>query len=130
MASGGIDGKVEAGFEGVRDAFAANFEQHGEVGAAFALYVDGRCVVDLWGGVADIETGREYSEDTLQLVFSTTKGLTAMCAARLMEQGLLDVDAPVASYWPEFAAAGKADIPVRWLLSHKAGLYTVDTPPA
>src|SRR5688572_27974370 len=112
MASVGVDGKVEPGFEGVRDAFVRNFDEHGEVGAAFALYVDGACVVDLWGGVADQSTGRAYEEDTLQLVFSTTKGLTAMCAARLMEQGLLDVDAPVASYWPEFAAAGKEEVPV------------------
>lgn len=130
MASAGVDGKVEPGFEGVRDAFARNFEDHDDVGAAFALYVDGRAVVDLWGGIADVSTGRPYAEDTLQLVFSSTKGLTAMCAGLLMERGELDVDAPVASYWPEFAAAGKQDIPVRWLLSHKAGLYTVDSPPS
>jgi len=129
MASAGVDGKVEPGFEGVRDAFARNFEEHGEIGAAFALYVDGRAVVDVWGGTADAATGRPWEEDTLQLVFSTTKGLTAMCAAKLMEEGKLDVEAPVAEYWPEFAAAGKGEIPVRWLLSHKAGLYTVDSPP-
>jgi CubicO group peptidase (beta-lactamase class C family) len=121
-----IDGHVEAGFEGVRDAFARNFEEHGDVGAAFALHVEGRKVVDLWGGLADPKTKRPYAEDTLQLVFSTTKGATALCANMLAERGLLDVDEPVATYWPEFAQAGKEHIPVRWLLCHKAGLPTID----
>src|SRR4051812_31401706 len=101
-----VEGTVEAGFEGVRDAFAKNFEEHGEVGAAFAVHVGGKKVVDLWGGVADVHTGRPYTEDSLQLVFSTTKGATAMCANLLIERGLLDVDAPVATYWPEFAQNG------------------------
>jgi CubicO group peptidase (beta-lactamase class C family) len=121
-----IHGEVESGFEGVRDAFAANFDQHGEVGAAFSLYVEGRKVVDIWGGVADAATGRPYAEDTLQLVFSTTKGATAICANRLAERGDLDVDAPVTTYWPEFGQAGKGEIPVAWLLCHKAGLPVID----
>jgi CubicO group peptidase (beta-lactamase class C family) len=121
-----IGGQVEPGFEGVRGAFARNFEEHGEIGAGFSLHVDGRKVVDIWGGVADQETGREYGEDTLQLVFSTTKGATATCANRLAQEGLLDVDAPVVEYWPEFAQAGKERIPVRWLLCHKAGLPVTD----
>lgn len=121
-----IDGYVEPGFEGVRDAFASNFKEHGDIGAGFALHVEGRKVVDLWGGVADPATDRPYTEDTLQLVFSTTKGATALCANILAQRGLLDVDAPVARYWPEFAAAGKENIPVRWLLCHKAGLPTID----
>jgi CubicO group peptidase (beta-lactamase class C family) len=125
-----IEGMVEPGFEGVRDAFAKNFEDHGEVGAAFALHVNGKKVVDLWGGTADVRSGRPYTEDSLQLVFSTTKGATAMCANLLAERGLLDVDAPVAQYWPEFAQAGKESMPVRMLLNHQAGLYTVDDPPA
>jgi CubicO group peptidase (beta-lactamase class C family) len=125
-----VEGYVEPGFEGVRDAFAANFEQHGEVGAGFALHVGGKKVVDLWGGIADVKTGKPYTEDSLQLVFSTTKGATAMCANLLIERGELDVDAPVAKYWPEFAQNGKESIPVRMLLNHEAGLYTVDTPPA
>jgi CubicO group peptidase (beta-lactamase class C family) len=115
-------GGVEAGFEGVRDAFAANFAQHGDIGAAFCLYVDGRKVVDLWGGTADVATGRPWTEDTLQLVFSTTKGATAVCANLLAQRGELDLDATVSTYWPEFAAAGKQDVPVRWLLTHQAGL--------
>ena len=123
-----VEGFVESGFEGVRDAFVANFEQHGEVGAAFALHVGGKKVVDIWGGTADVRTSRPWTEDTLQLVFSTTKGATAMCANLLIEWGELDVDAPVATYWPEFAQNGKESIPVRMLLNHQAGLYTVDEP--
>jgi CubicO group peptidase (beta-lactamase class C family) len=123
-----IGGSVEAGFEGVADAFRRNFEDHGEVGAATAVYVRGRKVVDLWGGVADQATGRPYGEDTLQLVFSTTKGAVAACANLLAQRGDLDVDAPVATYWPEFKAAGKGEIPVRWLLCHKGGLPYVDAP--
>ncbi len=121
-----IGGSVEPGFEGVADAFAANFEQHGDVGAATSVYVGGQKVVDLWGGIADREAGTPYTEDSLQLVFSTTKGATAACANLLAQRGDLDMDAPVAEYWPEFKAAGKGDIPVRWLLCHKAGLPYVD----
>lgn len=121
---------MEPGFEAVRDAFAANFDQHGEVGAAFSLYHRGRKVVDLWGGVADADTGRAWEEDTLQLVFSTTKGATAACALLLAQRGELDLDAPVVRYWPEFGAAGKGDIPVRWLLSHRSGLPTVTSKPS
>ena len=124
MAS--IDGWVADGFEGVRDAFVANFDNGSEVGAAFSAYHRGRKVVDLWGGVADQDTGKPWEEDTMMLVFSTTKGATAMCANRLAQEGRLDTDAPVAEYWPEFANNGKADIPVKYLLSHQSGLAWVD----
>jgi CubicO group peptidase (beta-lactamase class C family) len=120
-----VGGEVAAGFEGVREAFLRNFAEHGEMGAGVAVYVHGRKVVDLWGGLAD-RHGTSYGEDTLQLVFSTTKGVTALCANLLAQQGELDVDAPVLHYWPEFAAAGKHDVPVRWLLSHRVGLPYVD----
>ncbi|MDI9883844.1 serine hydrolase domain-containing protein [Streptomyces sp. HNM0645] len=123
-----IYGEVAAGFEPVREAFAANFAQHGDIGAAVCVYQYGRPVVDLWGGVADPETDRSWTRDTLQLVYSATKGATATAAHMLAERGALDLDAPVAKYWPEFAANGKADIPVRWLLSHQAGLITLDQP--
>jgi CubicO group peptidase (beta-lactamase class C family) len=123
-----IRGCVEPGFEGVLDAFAANFAEHGEVGAGFSVVRDGRTVVDLWGGTADAVMGAPYTEDTLQLVFSSTKGATAICANLLAQRGELDIDAPVSSYWPEFAQAGKGDIPVRWLLCHKAGLPFIDAP--
>jgi CubicO group peptidase (beta-lactamase class C family) len=123
-----IGGTVAPGFEGVRDAFLANFTEHGDVGAGFSLVHDGRTVVDLWGGVADPQTGEPYTEDTLQLVFSSTKGATAICANLLAQRGELDLDAPVSSYWPEFAQAGKGEVPVRWLLCHKVGLPFVDAP--
>ncbi|MFF8906317.1 serine hydrolase domain-containing protein [Streptomyces olivaceoviridis] len=123
-----IDGEVAPGFEPVREAFAANFSQHGDIGAAVCVYQYGRPVVDLWGGIADPETGRPWTRDTLQLVYSATKGATATAAHMLAERGALDLDAPVAKYWPEFAANGKADIPVRWLLSHQAGLVALDRP--
>jgi CubicO group peptidase (beta-lactamase class C family) len=121
-----IGGHVEPGFEGVASAFERNFAEHGEVGAATAVYVGGRKVVDLWGGMADEAAGTPYTEDSLQLVFSTTKGATAACANLLAQRGDLDLDAPVAEYWPEFKAAGKGEIPVRHLLCHKAGLPYVD----
>lgn len=109
-----VSGFCAPGWEGVRDAFAANFDRGDDVGAGFAVHHDGRQVVDLWGGT--------YVPDTLQLVFSTTKGWTAALANLLIQRGQLDPDAPVAEYWPEFAAHGKESIPVRWLLCHKAGL--------
>lgn len=116
------------GFEPVRDAFAANFAAGTEVGAAFAVYHRGRPVVDLWGGVADVATGRPWQEDTVVLVFSTTKGATAACAHLLAARGQLDVEAPVARWWPEFAAAGKERVTVAHLLAHQAGLAWVDEP--
>ena len=86
------------------------------------MTLDGRPVVDLWGGYADQDRARRWERDTLVNVYSTTKGITAICAHRLVDQGKLDLDAPVAKYWPEFAQAGKRDLPVRFLLSHRAGL--------
>jgi CubicO group peptidase (beta-lactamase class C family) len=109
----------------VRDAFANNFEEHDEVGASYAFYVDGTQVVDLWGGERT-DTGAPYDGDTLQVVFSSTKGAAAACAHLLAQRGQLDFDAPVVCYWPEFGEAGKEHIPVRWLLSHQAGLPTID----
>ncbi|MCO1654220.1 serine hydrolase domain-containing protein [Pseudonocardia humida] len=121
-----IGGTTAPGFEPVREAFAANFDRHGEIGAAVGVYLHGEPVVDLWGGVADPRTGRPWERDTLQVVYSTTKGVTAACANLAAQRGELDLDAPVARYWPEFAAAGKDAIPVRWLLTHQAGLPLVD----
>ena len=125
-----IDGSVEEGYGPVADAFAANFTDHGDVGAGFCLYFDGRPVVDVTGGKADPATGRAYDADTLQLVFSTTKGAAAICAALLHERGELDYDAPVAEYWPEFAAAGKGEMTVGWMMSHRGGLATLDQAPS
>lgn len=123
---GDTHGWTAPGFEGVRDAFDKNFADGAEVGAAFSAYHRGQKVVDVWGGIADQATGRAWEEDTIIPVFSTTKGMTAICANQLAQQGRLDTDAPVATYWPEFAANGKADIPVSYLLSHQAGLAWVD----
>ncbi|MET8387607.1 serine hydrolase domain-containing protein [Streptosporangium canum] len=123
-----IGGDTAPGFEGVREAFAANLAGGQEVGAAVGVYLHGRKVVDLWGGIADPETGRRWERDTLQVVFSTTKGVTAACAHLLSQRGELDLDAPVAEYWPEFAANGKDRVPVRWLLTHQAGLPAIDHP--
>ncbi|GAA2911949.1 serine hydrolase domain-containing protein [Streptosporangium fragile] len=123
-----IGGDTAPGFEGVREAFAANLAGDQEVGAAVSVYLHGRKVVDLWGGIADPENGRRWERDTLQVVFSTTKGVTATCAHLLAQRGELDLDAPVAEYWPEFAANGKDRIPVRWLLTHQAGLPVIDRP--
>ena len=119
-------GTVAPGFAAVRDAFVDNFTSHGDVGAACSVYRAGEPVVDLWGGVADHTTGREWQADTPVIVFSATKGVTAVAVHRLIERGVLDPDAPVARYWPEFAANGKADISVRWAMSHRAGLAAVE----
>jgi CubicO group peptidase (beta-lactamase class C family) len=121
-----VHGTVEPEFEGVLDAFVANFDERDEVGAACCVYVDGRPVVDLWGGFADATVGQQWRDDTVVPVFSCTKGVTATCANLLIERGLLDPDATVASYWPEFAANGKDAITVRQALSHQAGLAVVD----
>ncbi|TCO62103.1 serine hydrolase [Actinocrispum wychmicini] len=121
-----IDGFVAPGFEPVRAVFQENFDERTEVGAAFAVYLDGTPVVDLWGGIADAGSGAEWQRDTIATVDSSTKALTAICGLMLVDQGLLDLAAPVVEYWPEFAAEGKADIPVSLLFSHQAGLPAVD----
>ena len=121
-----IEGRVAPGFEPVREAFAHNFEAHGEVGAAVCVLRDGEPIVDLWGGFADPAPRRAWARDTMALVFSTTKGVTAACIARLAERGLLDVEAPIARYWPEFAANGKAEIRVSDVMTHRAGLAEVE----
>lgn len=129
MASSGepaIQGHVGAGYEPVREAFERNFTEYGDMGASVAVYVDGEKKADLWGGVADVATGRPWTEDTMALVFSVTKGATAALCALLADRGELDVDAPVSRYWPEFAANGKESITVRQILSHVAGLPVID----
>jgi CubicO group peptidase (beta-lactamase class C family) len=120
------NGWVAPGFEEVRAAFQANFDAGVEVGAAFAAYHRGQKVVDLWGGIADARTGKPWEENSLVLVYSTTKGVAAMCVNRLAQQGAIDVDAPVSTYWPEFAQAGKEKVTVADVLSHRAGLAWVD----
>jgi len=120
-----MDGEVASGFEGVREAFVANFRRpgdFGEVGAAVAVYRHGRCVVDLWGGHADRARARPWTRETLVNVWSATKAAAAVAVARLVDQGLIAYDDPVASVWPEFVQAGKAEITVGQVMSHQAGL--------
>ena len=116
-----VQGFVEPGFGKVAEAFERNFAEHGELGAGFALYAGGRQVVDIWGGIADKASGRAWDIDTLQLVFSTTKGATAICVAKLVGEGRLSYDDKVAQHWPEFADEGKEGITVGELVSHQAG---------
>jgi CubicO group peptidase (beta-lactamase class C family) len=124
MTTAAIDvhGTCDPAFSAVKEAFAENFAKYGEVGASLALNVDGKLVFDLWGGYADYARTRPWQPDTIVNVYSTTKGITTICAHRLVDEGRLDVDAPVARYWPEFAQAGKENVTVRHLLSHRAGL--------
>ncbi len=126
MSSIEIHGTVADGFGAVADAFEKNFSDHGELGAAFSVYVDGEMKADLWAGTADKASGTTWGEDTLQLVFSTTKGAAAICIARLVEAGLISYSDTVATYWPEFAANGKGDITIAQMMSHQAGLPYLD----
>jgi CubicO group peptidase (beta-lactamase class C family) len=121
-----VHGSVARGFEPVREVFAENLRCRGEVGAAFAVYRHGEKVIDLWGGVRDHATGAPWEEDTMVMMYSATKGMTAAALAVARSRGLIDYDATVASYWPEFAQHGKERITVRQLLSHEAGLSWID----
>lgn len=117
-----VQGRCDADFESVRDAFQRNFTEGLEVGASLAIAVEGEIVVDLWGGLADQVSNRTWEKDTITNVWSTTKTMVALCALLLVDRGDLDLDAPVARYWPEFAAAGKEAVLVRHILSHTSGL--------
>jgi len=117
-----VQGHCEPAFAGVRDAFEHNFTEGGELGASLAVEIDGRPVVDLWGGWADTTGGSRWQRDTVCVVFSNTKPATALCAHMLAEAGELDLDRPVAHYWPAFAREDKRGITVRMLLDHSAGL--------
>jgi CubicO group peptidase (beta-lactamase class C family) len=121
-----VHGLIAPGFEPVRDAFACNLRQRGEVGGACAVVVHSEKVVDIWGGLRDWRTGEGWEADTLALLFSTTKGLAATAMAMAHARGLLLLDEPVARYWPEFAQAGKERITVRQLFTHRAGLPVLD----
>jgi CubicO group peptidase (beta-lactamase class C family) len=117
-----ISGTCSDNFAAVKDAFAANFTQNGDVGASVAIVKDGELVVDLWGGFQDRAGTQPWKPDTIINVFSTTKTMSCLALLVLASRGLVDVDAPVATYWPEFAANGKGNVLVRHLLSHTAGL--------
>lgn len=123
-----IHGDVAAGYESVAEAFGENFTERNELGAAIAVVRDGEVVVDLWGGHRDKKRTAPWQRDTLVPVWSTTKGMAATAMAVAHSRGLFDLEATVASYWPEFAQAGKEAITVRQLLEHEAGLPVIDTP--
>jgi CubicO group peptidase (beta-lactamase class C family) len=123
-----LQGEVFPGFEEVASEFEKNFAQREEVGAACAVYHEGRKVVDLWGGYRDREALAPWEEDTLVLVFSATKGISALTVALAHSRGLIAYDEKVATYWPEFAQNGKENVTVRQLLGHQAGLCAIDEP--
>jgi len=122
QAAGSVTGIALGRFAHLREAFAANFTSGDELGASFCATVDGETVVDLWGGWADEARTRPWESDTIVNVYSTTKTMTALVALLLADRGELDFEAPVARYWPEFAANGKAEVKVSHLMSHSAGL--------
>jgi len=121
-----IEGYCDERFISVKHAFEKNFELGLEVGASLAVSLNGKLVVDIWGGFSDSAKTKPWEKDTIVNVFSTTKVMTALCIHLLVDRGLIDVDAPVAKYWPEFAQAGKENILVKHLMSHSAGLPGFD----
>ena len=124
-----INGTVAPGFEAVRAAFENNFATQSDVGASVAITIDGEMVVDLWGGTATFDSGEgDWQEDTIINVWSTTKTMSALCCLMLADRGDLDLYEPIATYWPEFAAAGKESVATRHVLSHSAGLSGWDEP--
>lgn len=123
-----VHGTFSPEFEHVAEEFEKNFAERGEVGASVCVIHNGKTVVDLWGGIKDESTNEPWAEDTVSVVWSSTKGATALCAHILADRGLLDFDAPVADYWPEFGQAGKSEITVRMLLNHQAGLPAIRKP--
>ena len=123
-----INGYCDERFLEAKKIFEESINSGFELGCAITLEVEGEVVLDLWGGHSDLDKTEEWKEDTIVNVFSTTKGMAAMCLLQLVEKGLIDLDAPVSQYWPEFAAGGKETIPVRYLLCHKSGLCGVREP--
>ena len=123
-----IHGTCEPAFERVRDEFERNFAERDELGASVAVVVDGETKVDLWAGWADAERTKPWERDTIVVVHSVTKALVSMCVHMLVERGLLEWDAPVVRYWPEFGQAGKERITFRQLIGHQAGLPVIDVP--
>ncbi|MFP6816730.1 MAG: serine hydrolase domain-containing protein [Pseudomonadales bacterium] len=117
-----ISGHCDDRFSRVREEFEKNFTDRGDIGASFALTLEGEYVIDLWGGHQDAARTRPWLEDTIINVFSTTKTMTFLCALMLSDRGQLDLEAPVVDYWPEFGAQGKQGVKVKHLLSHSAGL--------
>lgn len=124
-----IDGMCDPAFSHVREVFAENFRSRGELGAAVCVYREGHKVVDLWGGIADPETATPWSEDTLTCMMSVGKSMAALAVLMLVDRGRIELEAPVANYWPEFAQNGKERISVRTLMSGLAALIYADAAP-
>jgi CubicO group peptidase (beta-lactamase class C family) len=123
-----ISGFVKPGFEVVQETFIENFNRRNELGAGCSIYYQGEKVVDLWGGVRDKRTGEPWEEDTMVDVFSTAKGMSGLAIALAHSRGYLDYEERVCTYWPEFAQQNKDKVTVRQLLSHQAGLFSIDAP--
>src|SRR5580698_328552 len=123
-----IDGTCAERFEAVRGALARNLDSGAELGASLVLDIDGDIVVDMWGGFCDLDRTVPWTEHTITNVWSSTKTVTSLAALMLADRGELDVDAPVAKYWPEFGARGKQDILIRQLMSHSSGVSGLDSP--
>src|SRR5258708_93997 len=128
VINGEVAGFYDPQFERVAEEFVRNFQERDEVGASVSITIEGERVVDMWGGSADPTSNKPWIEDTIALVWSATKGATALCAHMLADRGLLDLDAPVVRYWPEFGQAGKETIPVKMLLNHQSGLAAIREP--
>src|SRR6266567_1271097 len=128
VKTGEVAGFCDPRFERVAEEFTRNFQERGEVGASVCVQIEGETFVDLWGGSADPASNKPRVEDTITHVWSATKGATALCAHMLIERGLLDLEAPVVRYWPEFGQAGKESILVKMLLNHQSGLAAISEP--
>ena len=123
-----VNGYCDEKFSEAREVFSESINTGFELGAAISLEIEGETVLDLWGGVDSPSKGTKWQENTIVNVFSSTKGIAAICLLQLVEQGKLDLDLPVANYWPEFAQGGKETIPVRYLFCHKSGLCGIRKP--
>jgi CubicO group peptidase (beta-lactamase class C family) len=121
-----INGYCDPKFQAVEDAFTQCFTEHGDIGASAAVSVEGEMVVDLWGGFADKDRSRPWEENTLALIFSATKGMVTTAVHMLVERGQIDLDSPIATYWPEYAQNGKESVTLRHVMSHTAGLPFID----
>ena len=121
-----VKGYTDPKFAPIRDVFEENFKEFNEVGASFAVFLENKFVVDIWGGYSNPEKTKQWDKDSITKVYSTNKIITAICALILVDRGLLDLDVPVARYWPEFSQSGKEKLPVRYLFSHSSGLAGFD----
>ena len=123
-----LHGFYDLRFESVMKEFTQNFSERGEVGAGVAITLEGEIVVDLWGGIADAESRKPWARETMPVVWSSTKGATSICLHTLAYRGLLNLDAPVSEYWPEYGVGNKAATTVKMFLNHTAGLPAIKEP--